>query len=123
MLNHVLKIKNLFKTMGLYQLLYVLIVVVNIILRLLTVRNIPKFKDRANWSRDTFQPMRRRTCVYQQTNQNTAPVIKNFQNNGRSRTESVIVSRLSRIFLRLFMMRHTIFLSGQRIGSHIGSVS
>ena len=35
--------------------------------------NIPKFKDRANWSRDTFQPMRRRACVYQQTNQNIAP--------------------------------------------------
>ena len=30
----------------------------------LPVRNIPKFKDRANWSRDTFQPMRRRACVY-----------------------------------------------------------
>ena len=87
------------------------------------VQNIPKFKDRANWSRDSFQPMRRRACVYQQTNQNIAPVIKNFQNSGRSRTESVIVSRLSGIFLRLFMMRHTIFLSGQRIGSHIGSVS
>ena len=38
---------------------------------LLPVRNIPKFKDRANWSCDTFQPMRRRACVYQQTNQNT----------------------------------------------------
>ena len=74
----------------------------------LSVRNIPKFKDRANWSRDTFQPMRRRTCVYQQTNQNIAPVIKNFQNNGRSRTESVIVSGLSGIFLRLFM-GHTQF--------------
>ena len=67
----------------------------------LPVRNIPKFKDRANWSRDSFQPMRRRPCVYQQTNQNIAPVIKNFQNNGRSRTESVIVSRFSGIFLRL----------------------
>ena len=87
------------------------------------VRNIPKFKDRANWSRDTFQPMRRRACVYQQTNQNIAPVIKNLKNNGRSQTESVIVSRLSGIFLRLFMMRHIIFLSGQRIGSYIGSVS
>ena len=65
-----------------------------------SVRNIPKFKDRANWSHDTFQPMRRRACVYQQTNQNIAPVIKNFQNNGRSRTESVIVSRFSGIFLR-----------------------
>ena len=74
----------------------------------LSVRNIPKFKDRANWSRDTFQPMRRRACVYQQTNQNIAPVIKNFQNNGRSRTESVIVSRFSGILLRLFM-RHTQF--------------
>ena len=71
------------------------------ILTIRPVRNIPKFKDRANWSRDTFQPMRRRPCVYQQTNQNIAPVIKNFQNNGRSRTESVIVSRFSGIFLRL----------------------
>ena len=52
-----------------------------------SVQNIPKFKDRANWSCDTFQPMRRRACVYQQTNQNIAPVIKHFQNNGRSRTE------------------------------------
>ena len=54
---------------------------------LLPVRNIPKFKDRAYWSRDTFQPMRGRACVYQQTNQNIAPVIQNLQNNGRSRTE------------------------------------
>ena len=53
-----------------------------------TVRNIPKFKDRANWSRDTFQPMRRRACVYQHTNQNIALVIKNFHNSGRRRTES-----------------------------------
>ena len=51
----------------------------------LSVWNIPKFKDRASWSCDTFQPMRRRACVYQQTNQNIAPVLKNFQNNGRSR--------------------------------------
>ena len=29
--------------------------------------------------------MRRRACVYQQTNQSIAPVLKNFQNNGRSR--------------------------------------
>ena len=63
-----------------------------------TVRNIPKFKDRANWSRDTFQPMRRRACVYQQTNQNIAPVIKIFQNNGQSRTESVNVSRFQAYF-------------------------
>ena len=44
-----------------------------------SVRNIPKFKDRANWSRDTFQPMRRHACVYQQTNQNVAPVIKSVK--------------------------------------------
>ena len=75
-----------------------------------TVRNIPKFKDRANWSHDTFRPMRRHPCVYQQTNQNIAPVIKNFQNNGRSWTESVIILRLYTIFL----------LRGQCIGSHIG---
>ena len=64
----------------------------------LSVRNIPKFKDRVNWSRDTFQPMRRRSFVYPNTNQNIAPVIKNFHNSGRSRTESGIVSKLSGIF-------------------------
>ena len=57
------------------------------LVRPLAVRDIHKFKDRASWSRDTFQPMRRRACVYQQTNQNIAPVIQNFQNSGRSRTE------------------------------------
>ena len=73
--------------------------------------NIPKFKDRANWSRNTFQPMTRRAkCVYQNTNQNIASVIKNFHNSGRSRTESVIVSRLSGIFLRLFIRHTQIFL-------------
>ena len=36
----------------------------------------------------TFQPMRRRACVYQHTNQNIALVIKNFHNSGRRRTES-----------------------------------
>ena len=61
-----------------------------------TVRNIPKFKDRANWSGDTFQPMRRRVCVYQQTNQNIAPVLKNFQNNGRSRPLKMSLQYLSR---------------------------
>ena len=71
-----------------------------------SVRNVSKFKDRANWSRDNFQPMRRRACVYQNTNQNINMLIKNFHNSGRSRTESVIVSRFSGIFLRLFM-RHT----------------
>ena len=81
---------------------------IKFIRKYLSVRNIPKFKDRANWSCDTFQPMRRRACVYQQTNQNIAAVIKYFQNSGRSRTESVIVSRHSGIFLRLFM-RHTQF--------------
>ena len=55
------------------------------LISLYTVRNIPKFRDRANWSPDTFQPMRRRVSVYQQTNQNIALVLKNFQNNGRSR--------------------------------------
>ena len=56
------------------------------------VQNIPKFKDRASWSCDTFQPMRRRACVYQQTNQNIAPVLKNFQNNGRSRRTELKMS-------------------------------
>ena len=48
-----------------------------------SVQNIPKFKDRANWSRDTFQPIRRCACVCQQTNQNIAPVIKNFKRADR----------------------------------------
>ena len=51
-----------------------------------TVRNIPKFKDRANWSRDTFQPMRRRACVYQQTNQNIAAVIKTADGVGQNQS-------------------------------------
>ena len=51
-----------------------------------TVRNIPKFKDRANWSRDTFQPMRRRVCVYQQTNQNIAAVIKTADGVGQNQS-------------------------------------
>ena len=51
-----------------------------------TVRNVPKFKDSANQSRDTVQPMRRHAGVYQQTNQNITPVIKNVQNSGQSRT-------------------------------------
>ena len=63
-----------------------------------SVWNIPKFKDRANWSRDTFQPMRRRACVYQNTNQNINMLIKTFHKSGQSRTESVVVSRLSGIF-------------------------
>ena len=89
---------------------------------ILTVRNIPKFKDRANWSCDTFQPMRRRACVYQQTNKNIAAVIKYFQNSGRSRTESVIVSRHSGIFLRLFM-RHTEFFQVDSVSEAILEVS
>ena len=52
--------------------------------------------------------MTRRASAYQNTTQNIAPVIKNFHNCGRIRTESVIVSRLSGIFLRL-LMKHTQF--------------
>ena len=77
----------------------------------LSVRNIPKFKDRANWSCGTFQQMRKHVCVYQNTNQNINMLIKNFHNSvgeNQSGTESVIVWRLSGIFLRLFMS-HTEF--------------
>ena len=35
----------------------------------LSVRNIPKRRDRANWSRDTVQPMRRRAFVPQNIDQ------------------------------------------------------
>ena len=74
------------------------------------------------YRRDTFQPMRRRACVYQKTNQNIAPVIKNFHNSARSRTKSVIVSRLSGIFLRLFM-RHTQFFQVDSVSETILEVS
>ena len=53
--------------------------------------------------------MRRRVCVYQQTNQNIAPVIKNFQNSERSRTESDIVSRLRHIFRTFHESIHNFF--------------
>ena len=80
-----------------------------------SVRNIPKFKDRANWSRDTFQPMRRRACVYQNTNQKLS----------QQWTESDRISHRFEALRHIFKTFHegyTIFLSGQRIGSHIGSV-
>ena len=47
-------------------------------------------------SRDTVQPMRRRACVYQ----NIDPVIKNFHNSGRSRTDfKISLQYSSRFFL------------------------
>ena len=67
-----------------------------------SVQNIPKFKDRANWSRNTFQPMRRRACVYQQTNQKFSKQRKELDRIS-DRFEA-----LRHIFLRLFM-RHTQF--------------
>ena len=45
----------------------------------LSVRNIPKRRDRANWSRDTVQLMRRRAFVYQNIDQ----VIKMFSQRRR----------------------------------------
>ena len=89
-----------------------------------TVWNIPKFKDRANWSHDTFRPMRRHPCVYQQTNQNIAPVIKNFHltTDGVGQNQSSFWG--SQAFFKTFHEAYTIFLlRGQCIGSHIGSVS
>ena len=50
---------------------------------LFSVLIIPKFRDSANWSRDTVQPMRRHAFVYQNVDQ----VLKNFHNGGRSQTE------------------------------------
>ena len=32
---------------------------------MLSVPNIPKFGDRGNWSRDTFQPLRKRAFFHQ----------------------------------------------------------
>ena len=50
---------------------------------LFSVLIIPKFRDSANWSRDTVQPMRRDAFVYQNVDQ----VLKNFHNGGQSQTE------------------------------------
>ena len=50
---------------------------------LFSVWIIPKFRDSANWSRDTVQPMRRHAFVYQNVNQ----VLKNFHNGERGQTE------------------------------------
>ena len=50
---------------------------------LFSVLIIPKFRDSANWSRDTVQPMRRDACVYQNVDQ----VLKNFHSGGWSQTE------------------------------------
>ena len=79
------------------------------------VRNIPKFKDRANWSRDTFQPMRRRACVYQQTNQNIAPVLTNFTHVLRTgfwdRQGANIASRCKEMYgVELFLRVKAVFL-------------
>ena len=56
-----------------------------IVMRILlfSVRIIPKFRDSANWSRDTVQPMRRHAFVYQNVDQ----VLKNFHSGRRSQTE------------------------------------
>ena len=88
-----------------------------------SVRNIPKFKDRANWSRDTFQPMRRRACVYQNTKSKHRPSDQKFSQQW---TESDRVSHRFEALRHMFKTFHevyTIFLSGQHIGSHTGSVS
>ena len=79
------------------------------------VRNIPKFKDRANWSCDTFQPMRRRACVYQQTNQNMIKHRCCDQIFSKQRTESDKISHRFEALRHIFKTFHeayTIFLSG-----------
>ena len=73
----------------------------------LPVRNIPKFKDMANWSRDTFQPIRRRACVYQQTNQNIAPVIK----FSKQRTESDRISHRLQALRHIFKTFHEAYIT------------
>ena len=89
----------------------------------ISVRNIPKFNDRANWSRDTFQPTRRRACVYSKHKSKHHPSDQKFS---QQRTESDRISHRFEALRHIFKTFHeayTIFLSGQRIGSHIGSVS
>ena len=52
----------------------------------LSVRNIPKRRDRANWSRDTVQLMRRRAFVYQNIDQ----VIKMFSQRRREADRALL---------------------------------
>ena len=54
----------------------------------LSVRNIPKCRDRANWSHDTVQPMRRRAFVYQNIDQ----VLKMFSQR-RTEADRVLLFR------------------------------
>ena len=88
----------------------------------ISVRNIPKFNDRANWSRDTFQPMRRRACVYSKHKSKHHPSDQKFS---QQRTESDRISHRFEAVRHIFNTFHEAYtiLSGQRIGSHIGSVS
>ena len=69
--------------------------------------------------------MRKRVCVYQNANQNINMLIENFHNSvgeNQSGTESVIVWRLSGIFLRLFMS-HTEFFYVDSVSEAILEVS
>ena len=52
----------------------------------LSVWNIPKRRDRANWSRDTVQPMRRRAFVYQNIDQ----VLKMFSQRRREEDRALL---------------------------------
>ena len=53
----------------------------------LSVRNIPKRRDRANWSRDTVQPMRRRAFVYQNIDQ----MLKMFSQRRREADRALLL--------------------------------
>ena len=52
----------------------------------LSVWNIPKRRDRANWSRDTVQPLRRRAFVYQNIDQ----VLKMFSQRRREEDRALL---------------------------------
>ena len=53
----------------------------------LSVWNIPKRRDRANWSRDTVQPLRRRAFVYQNIDQ----VLKMFSQRRREEDRALLL--------------------------------
>ena len=75
---------------------------------------------------NNFQPMRRRACVFQKKKKSKSKHRPRDQKFSQQRTRSDRISNrfeALRHILKTFHEAYTIFLSGQRIGSHIGGVS
>ena len=86
----------------------------------LAVRNIPKFKDGANWSLLTNE--KARLCL----STNKSKHSPSDQKFSKERMESDRISHRFEALRHIFKTFHeayTVFVSGQCIGSHIGSVS